>query len=323
MQYVFSRDELFINLNLPGRKVVRRVKWRPSEVEGSVFEFRSAITTRADVKASSRRLFEKLILPIEDVLSKHAVKEVVLSLDGRLRYVPFSALWDGKGFLIERFSFTIFEELLDSPKRKVMPAPRVAAFGVSKGFAGFAPLPAVPAELLSIVGGPDGGVYPGVVRLDEQFTFEAFKGAISEKYPIVHVATHFRFSPGTEENSYLLLGGGERLSIKDLKTLKFDGIDLITYSGCQTGMGGGADESGKEVAGLSYVTMKNGARSVISSLWSVSDRSTAELMVKVYRNKARLGVRRASAMQQAMLEMLRSKAFEHPFYWAGFQLHGL
>jgi CHAT domain-containing protein len=64
-----------------------------------------------------------------------------------------------------------------------------------------------------------------------------------------------------------------------------------------------------------------GARSVLSTLWSVDDRKTTQLMTAFYRN-LRAGQSKDEALRSAQIEMLSSQGGEMPFYWAGFTVNG-
>jgi CHAT domain-containing protein len=185
------------------------------------------------------------------------------------------------------------------------------------------PLPSTVSELNGIVkNSSGGGVYPGVISLDDSFTLNELKKTINEQYPVLHLATHFKFSPGTEINSYLQLGDGSKLDLRGFSKIPLTKIDLATFSACETGLGGGKDERGKEIAGLSNIAQKNGAKSVIASLWSVSDRSTSLLMTKMYQYRSNKGLTKAESLRAAQLDLLNSKEFSHPFYWAPFVLMG-
>ena len=75
--------------------------------------------------------------------------------------------------------------------------------------------------------------------------------ALRQRYPVVHIASHFQLHPGDETASFLLLGDGSHLSLAQLKTWPnpFSGVELLTLSACNTAVGStGAD--GKEVEGL-------------------------------------------------------------------------
>ena len=76
-------------------------------------------------------------------------------------------------------------------------------------------LPNVPAELRAIIQDPTGvkpgGVLPGKIMLDDNFTERNFKDALLRRqYPVVHIASHFTFNAdGNSDDSFLLLGDGK------------------------------------------------------------------------------------------------------------------
>jgi len=71
---------------------------------------------------------------------------------------------------------------------------------------------------------------------------------------------------------------------------------------------------------LAAAFLAAGAESVVSSLWSVNDRSTARFMVSFYRHLAD-GLTKGEALRRAKVEMIGSR-FGHPYYWAAFVLSG-
>jgi len=282
------------------------------------------------------------------------------SLDGVLRYVPMSALYDGQHYLIENYRNTEFTPaslaLLQS-----QPAPaaslRVLGLGVSKPHTGFPALPGVAEELRAIVnGGSEKGLMPGKVLLDEAFTSESMQSALREGYPIVHMAGHFIFKPDNAPDSFLLLGDGSRLTVDQLRTLPnlFSGVELLTLSAGNTALTA-KGSNGREVGAFAYVAQQLGARSVMATLWSVSDMGSAVLMREFFR-QLREGQSKAEALRRAQLALLRGgaqagvtgandqraeqasgasdnpgaqpfkadprKPYAHPYYWAPFILIG-
>src|SRR5258706_16378668 len=85
-----------------------------------------------------------------------------------------------------------------------------AGFGVTKAFEGASALPSVASELAGIITKKfgDGGVLQGETRLDGQFTEEAMRTTLRKRFPVVHIASHFKFQPENETNSFLILGDG-------------------------------------------------------------------------------------------------------------------
>src|SRR5258706_209096 len=153
------------------------------------------------------------------------------------------------------------------------------------------------------------GVLPGVVKLDEQFTQEAMLTQLRQRPKVVHIASHFQFSPGNETNSALLLGDGTFLSLAQIKSLPnvFGGVELLTLSACNTAMGGNG-ANGKEVEGFGVLAQRQGAKAVVASLWPVADRSTKLLMQEFYRSReARSGESKIAALREAQLKLLRGQ----------------
>jgi CHAT domain-containing protein len=166
----------------------------------------------------------------------------------------------------------------------------------------------------------------------------------------VHVSSHYVFSPYAG-GSFLLLGDGDRLSLKELAEVgapPFTNVDLLSLSACQTGAGadGSAELSGAEVDGLAMVAQRRGAAAVLATLWPVDDPATATMMAGFYRRYGKEKPARAEALRQAQLEMIRgakrapeastTKGWKqrengaqtsalgtaHPYYWAPFILLG-
>jgi CHAT domain-containing protein len=68
--------------------------------------------------------------------------------------------------------------------------------------------------------------------------------------------------------------------------------------------------------------MYAGAPTVGVSLWSVADKSTADLMADFYKRLFAGGSHSVAAMRDAQLSMISGKKYSAPFYWAPFVLVG-
>lgn len=95
--------------------------------------------------------------------------------------------------------------------------------------------------------------------------------------------------------------------------------ELVTLSACQTGLG---NVSGEGVIGLSRAFFVAGARSVLVSLWSVSDDATKRLMAAFYERYIRGGMTKTQALAAAMRDVRALPEFRSPRYWAPFILVG-
>jgi CHAT domain-containing protein len=93
--------------------------------------------------------------------------------------------------------------------------------------------------------------------------------------------------------------------------------NLITLSGCSSGMQQVA--GGDDLLGLVRGFLYAGARSLLLSLWPISDESTVSLMKHFYACWSG-GASKAVALQQAAIRLRQD--YPHPFFWAPFVLIG-
>ena len=282
-----------------------------ADLNHKVLEFRQVVQNpQRDPRPLAEGLYKILLGNMANDLRQANAKTLMFSLDGVLRYLPIAALFDGEQYLVEKFGITVFTpasnaRLKDQPSKQW----RAAGFGVTKGFQGSTALPGVGSKLTRIISKKDGdgGILGGEIKLDDEFTEDAMRVALRKRYPVVHIASHFRFQPGNETQSYLLLGDGSHLSLSQLKALPnlFGGVELLTLSACNTGVGD-TNGNGKEVEGLGVLAQRKGAKAVVASLWPVADVSTSLLMQEFYRiRETSIGTTKLEALREAQLELLR------------------
>jgi CHAT domain-containing protein len=96
--------------------------------------------------------------------------------------------------------------------------------------------------------------------------------------------------------------------------------DLVVLSACRTALG--KDVKGEGLIGLTRAFFYAGAAGVVSSLWKVDDRATAELMKRFYRKLLKEKLPPAAALREAQLSMWHDPAWQAPYYWAGFIFQG-
>jgi CHAT domain-containing protein len=101
--------------------------------------------------------------------------------------------------------------------------------------------------------------------------------------------------------------------------LNLQGTELVILSACDSGAG--EVKIGEGVMSLQRAFRIAGAESVLASHWPVSDKATSRLMTEFMR-RWRAGEPRAQAWREAQLELLRSKDFPNPYFWAAFTLTG-
>jgi CHAT domain-containing protein len=320
-----------------------------AELNKKILAFRETVRSPSrDPLPLARELYDLLVKPMEKDLEGARARTIMWSLDGALRYVPIAALHDGKRFMVEKFGNVVFTPASQSRLKDTVSRDwHGLELGVSLAHEGFQALPNVPNELHSI-----NLLVPGTVKLDTDFTKYVLRAELRKHYTMVHLASHFDFVPGTDKNSFLLLGDGGKLTLDEFRSMPqvLQGVELLTLSACDTAVGGeGAD--GKEVEGFAVLAQRQGAKAVMATLWSVADESTTLLMREFYRLRMSQGeITKAEALRHAQIALLTGKVrgedsqargtmanrptntgayvtdpkrpYSHPYFWAPFLLMG-
>jgi CHAT domain-containing protein len=157
-----------------------------------------------------------------------------------------------------------------------------------------------------------------------QFAGEAASEAVlkngTKEYQILRLGAHGEFRADQPVASRLLLADSENndgnLDVVDILGLP-EQAEHVTLSACESGRG--VVGSGDDVVSLDRAFFYAGARTVVSSLWRMSDVTSAVTMKRYYRYLAE-GDSPAKAMQRA--QMVVRKYFPHPAHWASFRVIG-
>ncbi len=309
-------------------------------------EFRTQLTHPRHLgttryQASAQQLHDWIIAPLEADLEALSIDTLMFSMDEGLRSLPIAALHDGTEFLVEKYSLSLIPSfaLMDARYEPISES-RVLAMGASQ-FSDKNPLIAVPVELEAI----SNQLWTGKSFLNEAFTVDnLLSQRHTDRFEILHLATHAEFQSGSAENSYIQLWD-DRLQLDELPGLNFQDppVNLLVLSACQTALGDREAE-----LGFGGLALQSGAQTVLASLWSVSDKGTLGLMSAFYSSLDEASIK-AEALQQAQIAMLRGEVrsergqlvfpggtivlppqldvledldLTHPYFWSGFTAIG-
>ena len=282
-----------------------------------ILTYRRMLQNLEPVEAHSKELYRLLLAPVLPRLT--GVKELGIIPHDALHTLAFATLSDGEASLLDRYplfqlpSASVFRFTLE--RRKTERNTRVLAVGNPDLHDQSLELPFAEREVGSLSWN-----YPNMTALTrEKATKSWISGHIGE-FGIIHLATHGEFDPVNPLFSALKLvsdakdkdGDLEAAEIFDLKI----NADLIVLSACQTGLG--KVTSGDEVQGMNQAFLYAGTHALVSSLWRVSDISTAMLMKQFYREYQSRP--KAESLRRAMLHV--KNRFPHPGYWGAFTLTG-
>jgi tetratricopeptide (TPR) repeat protein len=200
------------------------LKATPAELRSKVLQVRDDLRTpSSDPKQHLAELYAMVVAPYDDELkamedlpgAQGRVPVLLWSLDGVVRYLPMSALYDGKQYMVERFNNVLFtpESYGHMTAGARTAKLSVLAMGLSKSYGGLPALPGVMPELDAVVHDPavpeSHGPMEGRLLGNEQFTLAALKTELGagKSFPVVHIASHFVVEAGSGEEPYLMLGG--------------------------------------------------------------------------------------------------------------------
>jgi len=145
------------------------------------------------------------------------------------------------------------------------------------------------------------------------------------EYRILHLAAHGILDEGRPGFSGIVLSLVDRdghpifgyLNTEDIASLHLRS-DLVVLSSCDSAAG--ANLSGEGVTGLNHSFLGAGARRVVSTLWSVDDDASKELITAFYSGMLRDGLDPAEALRRSQVIMMRNARTAAPFYWAAFTI---
>jgi len=144
---------------------------------------------------------------------------------------------------------------------------------------------------------------------------------LAQRARVLHLATHGQADPDQGLFSYLAFAeAGDSISPKlyarELQNMRLP-VDLVVLSACQTGLG--SYERGEGLVSLTRALQEAGARSTLTTLWSIDDAKSSALMRSFYKY-LRQGLPKDQALQQARLDYLDENRgeFAHPFFWAAY-----
>lgn len=270
----------------------------------------------ANVQGLLQRLHALLIAPLSEALTP--CSQLIIVPHGSLHYLPFHALHDGQSFLLEQYEISYLpgSSFLRYCQETHPAASGLLAFGHSNGNR----LPHTAQEVRAIAALLDGRAF-----LEDEANLPRLQETAGD-CRVIHLATHGEFRPDNPLFSGLVLADGW-LTTLDIFNLRLK-ASLVALSACQTGQSvvGGGDE----LLGLMRAFLYAGAASVVLSLWTVEDRSTARLMETFYCKLAE-GWTKGAALRYAQRQFIEGRSEEertvadrytHPYFWATFFLVG-
>lgn len=313
------------------------------------------------IVSSGQSLYQMLIRPIIHILPNKP--DIIIVPDGFLHYLPFEAVIlsienNQLHFLIESYTIAYapsasvlgfmranlsktgaeidhqllaFGDPVFGKKNIKPPEAQIIAkteinergFYEDQGFY-FSRLPYAALEVKKI-----GEIFANEqtrIYVEDEATEEKLKNEITNPYRMLHFATHGLLDEKRPGRSCIVFALDDDpaedgfLQMNEIFNLRLN-ADLVVLSACKSG--GGKLVRGEGLVGLTRAFLYAGAKTMVVSLWSVDDQSTAQFMEKFYTSLV-TGSHKNKALRQAKLSFIKGSmpALRHPYYWAPFVLIG-
>ncbi len=303
------------------------------------------------------KVLSSMILPFEEQLEK---RRILVSTIGELNVIPFATLMkkNGKPIIVDHEIISVpsisttqliderNKQLLVNPENEILvfadpvfgndderitksksisnnsknELPQIALRELRDGEIERLPSSKREAAFISTVYGKG-----AKILTDSRATKDNFLH-FANNFKSIHIATHaFQDTTYPDLNCVVLSlvdpnGNSLQgfLTVNEIKQLNV-GAGLVVLSACQTSLG--KEVKGAGVVGLSSAFLQSGANQVISSLWSVSDSATADLMIDLYKS-IKNGMSPSAALRAAQLNALKNPKTCSPYFWGAFQIGG-
>jgi CHAT domain-containing protein len=286
------------------------------ELSETIAGYRRMLQNLEPLEQESRALYDQLLA--KPLAGMSQPKALGIIPHGALHYLAFATLSDGRDYVVDR------QQLFYLPAASVLPYTlsrrrpeknlKVLAIGNPDLGDSALDLPFAEREAATLRWN-----YPQVTTLLRERATESWVREHIGEFGIVHLASHGEFDPINPLFSAIRLTPDRKANGK-LQADEVFGLnitaDLVVLSACQTGLGD--IRGGDDVVGLNRAFIFAGTHALMSSLWRVSDVSTAILMKQFYREYARGD--KAGSLRKAMLHV--KNRYPHPGYWGAFVLTG-
>ncbi len=258
------------------------------------------------------------ILPEKAIASLHD-KNLRIIPDGSLQQLPFevlttSASLDAK-YLLQHcdISYAYSSSFL-ALNEKVIRTP-------TDDFIGFAPVSFKDTTLVNLSRSLTetteiASLFTGDVYQKEQASKHHLMTTATQ-YKVIHLSTHAGI--GDKTSPWIALHD-DRIYLEELYHTR-NQAELVVLSACNTSKG--ALKTGEGVMSLARGFFSSGTRSVVSTLWSVNEKSTNEIITEFYQ-RLQKGETKISALQAAKRRYIqRHHGVEAaPYYWGALILIG-
>lgn len=269
------------------------------------------------------QLHDKLVAPIKREIGLPQKLTIIPS--GILGYLPFDALLSEKPAQLchfENYPYLLYDHDINYGYSATLQATLSNLKGINKKFAGFGPkfsgdqqFGALEQNISSLQ--EIGQMIDGQLFLENRASLDQFL-AHAEQFGILQLATHAKANTEEGDFSYVVFsdgnGGYDSLFVKDVYLLDL-AAELVVLSACETAVG--TVYSSEGIISLARSFLYSGAKSIITTLWSINENTNLKIVENFYR-ELKDGHSKSTALRLAKVKQIEEsdRFHAHPVYWA-------
>jgi len=274
-----------------------------------------------DISHQSEQLYSKLIGNANEL---EKISQLYVIPDGLIGRLPFSSLINptSKNYLLSETSVSYLASIDQLMIEDVSEKESYKVLGISPSFSGLGNVSDLDcckgAKLSELVYAEEEmayleSIFEGKFVNGQEATKSSFIEHVQD-FPVIHLATHACLSDNDPMLSSVFFSDGS-LTNYDLQNLNIN-PELVVLAACNTAQG--EIQKGEGIISLSRGFFEAGVKSLVSSLWSIDDYSTSEIVKGMY-SHLKEGKSKSESLRQAKLDYLATadKLRSHPYYWAG------
>lgn len=313
--YYLANGYLYICIKTQSDIHIERIEINQDSLRNKIFNLKNKFNDnyKTDLRYLSKKLIPEVELPKYIVLIPHKF----------LNNLPFEALYD---FEEEQLinNHTVSYHYSDKQSSNYSARKNVKISGLAPQFdkscTNFEPLNYNTLEIQEIK-----SLFNNFTEAKNSNNYlkEDFISDLSNN-DIYHLASHALLNNDNPYLSFISLGvncadvslDDKRVYLKDIITQKLDN-EMIVLSSCESG--NGKLQPGEGLSSLSKAFFTSNVKSIVSTLWSVNDNCTAEIMGHFYHFLSK-GKRKDDALRLAKIKFLEEAGsdYKNPYYWAAF-----
>jgi CHAT domain-containing protein len=296
----------------------------PEELRTATIALREAVRTNtsstAQIQIATQTVSDRLL---RSAPTAAPPKRLLVLADEVMSRIPWPAVrWPGQVEPLLETTSVELVTLADSAAASSRTVPTLHAIVAAQrgGSAALAGLDTASAEPMLIQDALLASAHIALA-IDTAPTRAAVLGALAEPGAWVHIAAHGAAQPQRIGYAGLWLepqGDAMPAFLSWIDILEQGArADLVVLNACQLGDSGGAVDGNMSFAAA---VSQAGAKQVVAAAWPVSD-AAAALWVPAFYAALSVGPKpdAAEALRSAQLRLRHSRAFAHPYFWAGMQ----